>query len=282
MEDHLNSIDATDPVRKQDIHKSQFQTWFQDRMTCELAFSQGEHIQALHSLSCGPSLCVSKYTGCIINVVRFHSKDRENRRKTQNSGVVVEGNHLDEIIDFYGVLTEVIQLDYVRDKHVYLFKCDWYDVDGRKSRIVKDCAITSVRVDKLWYSSDPFALANQAKQVFYINDPKHGPNWRVMYHFTHRHIFIGDMENDIVDVMENEDAYQDEEEPNVELTVAYINDEMEMSLQRVDVEAEVVFEKTVTNDKETHSQFVNDKIGEPSQDRDDEGYFDEEEFIDDE
>ncbi|CAN1337175.1 hypothetical protein LINPERPRIM_LOCUS37485 [Linum perenne] len=204
-------------------------------MTSELTFCQTKRVQALHSLSCEPSSCVSKYNGCIINGVRFHTKDRQNRQKSQNSGVVVEGNHLDENIDFYGVLTEVIQLDYVRDKHVYLFKCEWYDVDKRKHRIVKDCAITSIRVDRLWYLSDPFVLANQAKQVFYINYPKFGSNWRVVYHFNHRHIFTRDEENpstlDLVDdMLENEDAYQDEEFSNIESRVVDINDATDLSL----------------------------------------------------
>ncbi|CAN1289821.1 hypothetical protein LINPERPRIM_LOCUS20459 [Linum perenne] len=48
-------------------------------MTSEFALSQIEHTQSLHSLSCGPSSCVTKYAGCILNGVRFHTKDRQNQ-----------------------------------------------------------------------------------------------------------------------------------------------------------------------------------------------------------
>lgn len=45
----------------------------------------------LLSLARGPDKRVFRYKGCNINGLRFHSKDREMERKTQNSGVVVQG-----------------------------------------------------------------------------------------------------------------------------------------------------------------------------------------------
>ncbi|CAN1145331.1 hypothetical protein LINPERHAP2_LOCUS43912 [Linum perenne] len=241
MEDHLNSIDVPDPSRKQDIHKSQFPRWFNERMAREIAVNESEKTLALHSLSCEPAPCITKYTGCIINGVRFHTKDREKRRKSQNSGVMVQGNHIDDIINFYGVLVDIIQLDYVRDKIVFLFKCDWYDVDKRKSRILEDGALTSIRVDRLWYDNDSYVLATQANQVFYIDDPKLGINWRVVHQFNHRHIFIGEFESQNDDDTEyNDDAYQDEELSNEASRVVEIGVEMEQSLRRDDVVPDVI------------------------------------------
>ncbi|CAL1383444.1 unnamed protein product [Linum trigynum] len=245
MEEHLNSIEAHDLVRKHDVYKKQFPKWFQKQMENTLCSNKDERTLALDSLSRGPLPCVNKYTGCIINGVRYHTKDREGRLKSQNSGVVVEGNHCDEVIDFYGVLLEIIKLYYLRDKHVYLFKCGWFNVDRQKSRIVNDGAITSIRVDRFWYMGDPFVLANQAKQVYYTNDPKLGLNWRVVQLFNHRHIFSGDIENlddpEISnDMSNNEDAYQDEELINVLPEVGSIEIDGEVSLRRDDVAAEVV------------------------------------------
>ncbi|CAL1388845.1 unnamed protein product [Linum trigynum] len=189
---------------------------------------------ALHSLSCGPVPGPVSYTRCIVNGVRFHTKDRESRRNTQNSGIVVEGNHLDDVIDFYGVLVDIIRLDYVRDKHVLLFKCEWFDVDKRKARIV----------DRLWYSADPYVLANQAKQVFYINDPKLGLNWRVVQRFNHRHIFSEDIDvTNILDdpeMVHEDDAYQDEELTNIQSTVLNVDGDGVRALHREGVIAEVV------------------------------------------
>lgn len=64
--------------------------------------------ETLYSLACRLYMYVKKYNGCIVNEVRFHTKDHDARRRSQNSGIVVEGNHKDEIIDFYGVLTYII------------------------------------------------------------------------------------------------------------------------------------------------------------------------------
>ncbi|CAN0918288.1 hypothetical protein LINGRAHAP2_LOCUS30783 [Linum grandiflorum] len=250
MEDHLNSIDVADQSRKHAIHKSQFPKWFNERMTRESTVNQSAQILALHSLSCAPTLCITIYTGCIINGVRFHTNDRETRRKSQNSGVMVQGNHNEDIINFYVVLVDIIQLDYVRDKVVLLFKCDWYDVDKRRSRILQDGALTSVRVDRLWYLSDPFVLATQANQVFYINDPKLGLNWRVVHHFNHRHIFTGECEidNNEDDMEWNDDAYQDEKLLNKVGGVRELGNVMEQSLRREDVSPEIVSPTTRTVD----------------------------------
>ncbi|CAI0559000.1 unnamed protein product [Linum tenue] len=254
LEEHLDSIDGVDPTRKQEIHRTQFSSWFKKRITNALCSNRDdEKMLALHALSCRPSNGVVKYTGCIINGVRFHTRERESRLKTQNSGIVVEGNHLDEVIDFYGVLVDIVRLDYVRDKQVILFKCEWFDVDRRKSRIMKDGAITSIKVDRLWYSSDPYILATQAKQIFYINDPKLGSNWRVVQRLNHRHIFSGDIES--VDILDDDDivnddvAYQDDELTDEASTVVNADGDVERSLHRAGVVAEVIDQVVVEGNK---------------------------------
>jgi len=37
-----------------------------------------------------------------------------------------------------------------------------------------------VNTDRKWYESDSFILACQAVQVFYLDDPKLGGNWKVV------------------------------------------------------------------------------------------------------
>ena len=79
---------------------------------------------ALYSLACGPDRHVSRYTGCIVNGIRFHTEEREKHRTTQNSGVVVKGTNEEDEIDFFGILTDIIELSYCTRKRVYLFRCD--------------------------------------------------------------------------------------------------------------------------------------------------------------
>ena len=38
---------------------------------------------------------------------------------------MVEGNHGDNVIDFYRVVTDIFKLDYLKQTRVVLFKCEW-------------------------------------------------------------------------------------------------------------------------------------------------------------
>ena len=68
---------------------------------------------------------VKKFKRYVINGVKFHTKNSEVTRKTQNGRVcvVTEGG-----ATYYGVLINIIELNY-SDKYRYvLFKCQWVDV----------------------------------------------------------------------------------------------------------------------------------------------------------
>ena len=67
----------------------------------------------LYSLAYGPNLKVFWYSGCNVNGVRYHVEERDDGLLTQNSGIVVRGEHDNDEIDFYGVLTDVIKLQYI-------------------------------------------------------------------------------------------------------------------------------------------------------------------------
>ena len=76
----------------------------------------------------GPDRCANFYKGYAINGFRFHTKQRETFLKTQNCGVVVKGDVLTGDVDYYGMLTKIIELEYMGKDQVVLFKCDWFDV----------------------------------------------------------------------------------------------------------------------------------------------------------
>jgi hypothetical protein len=52
-----------------------------------------EATNQLWVLANGPNLLVKEYSVCIVNGIRFHIRDLDNRRISQNSGVFVEGDH---------------------------------------------------------------------------------------------------------------------------------------------------------------------------------------------
>ena len=133
------------------------------------------------------------YTACIINGVRYHTLAREEHRKTQNSTIKCAGTHNDDTIDFYGTITDIIELTYARnsrgDRTVILLWCEWYHLDGRTYRMKYDGYFKSINIQGRWYKTDPFIVATEASQVFFFKDTKLGPSWRVVQEFGHRHIF---------------------------------------------------------------------------------------------
>ena len=60
----------------------------------------------LFSLACGPDCRVKKYSSYIVNGVRFNTAERDKNKKTQNSGVMVQGEHSGQVIDFFGILRD--------------------------------------------------------------------------------------------------------------------------------------------------------------------------------
>jgi hypothetical protein len=88
----------------------------------------------------------------------------------QNSGVtlVALAASGDMPQPFYGWIEEIWEVDYVKFK-IPLFYCKWID-NGRGVQRDEDGFVT-VDFSRLGYHDDPFILAKQAKQVFYVVDP---------------------------------------------------------------------------------------------------------------
>ncbi|KAA0057468.1 acidic leucine-rich nuclear phosphoprotein 32 family member A-like [Cucumis melo var. makuwa] len=83
--------------------------------------------------------------------------------------------------NFYGVLDEVLHVQYPLRRNVWLFKCRWYDTD------------------------EPVILATQAHQVFYVDDPKNGINWKVVQVIQNKRIWdvpeVEDVQNDHINIL---------------------------------------------------------------------------------
>nr|GMC86844.1 uncharacterized protein LOC109183385 [Ipomoea batatas] len=195
--------------------------WFREKVFQLHNAHATKAMDDLYSLACGPQL----------------------RHKTQNCGISVQGNHGDELIDFYGVFNDVIELEYIKGYRIVLFKCDWFDI-GKMSCIQHDGIFTSIKVSSFWYKNDPYVLASQTKQVFYLNDPKLGLNWRVVQQFQHRHIYdeneVGSILDDKGDTHDNNDVYQDNEIVSSNGITIGLSDDISTSLHRVDVESHIV------------------------------------------
>ena len=127
------------------------------------------------TLSKGSYPLVNRLKHYVINGLKFRSLNVETNRKMQNSGVsvVTEGGNT-----FYGVLTDIIELNYSDNiKHV-LFKCTWVDDQNRRGYKTDEFGFPMVNFTHSIHGGEkkedePYVLASQATQVFYVEDKRH-------------------------------------------------------------------------------------------------------------
>ncbi|KAA8544348.1 hypothetical protein F0562_022384 [Nyssa sinensis] len=147
-----------------------------------------------------------------MNGFKFHTIQREKYRQTQNSGVVVTVYKGDKEIQYYGVLKDIIELSYCFDNKIFLFKCDSWDVGNKRTRIHTDSYCTSVNMARTRYTNDPYVLASQVKQVFYLKDARFRGNWYVVDLVKPRNIYdfleVNEEDNGLVE----SDVFQEEEQ----------------------------------------------------------------------
>ena len=75
----------------------------------------------LWSLANGSKLHVKKYIVCMVNGVKFHTRDLDNRRVTQNSGVYTKRDHEGEMHNFYVHVCKIWELEYMFHHKFFLF-----------------------------------------------------------------------------------------------------------------------------------------------------------------
>ncbi|XP_057756143.1 uncharacterized protein LOC130975353 [Arachis stenosperma] len=84
----------------------------------------------------GPNRVAKRISGYIINGYRFHTRHRDARRKTQNSGVTLEAltpsfasvkdkKPIEAKVAYYDRIVDMFELDYYGQFKVVLFKCEW-------------------------------------------------------------------------------------------------------------------------------------------------------------
>ena len=89
-----------------------------------------------------------------------------------------------------------------------LFRCDWYNQEGKTVGIKDDEHFKSININSFWYKSDPFILATQSTKTFYLEDNDLGNDWRVVQKFEHGGIYdVPEKDRDI----HQDDYYSDTE-----------------------------------------------------------------------
>ncbi|XP_020080212.1 uncharacterized protein LOC109703891 [Ananas comosus] len=178
VREHIKEIESKYDSDVELRHEEQFLGWFQAKIA-EMFDNQDKIVsQELLHLARGPDKRVDKYTGYLINGFRFHTKEHEKYLKTQNSGVFVRGDDGLSNKEYYGLVLDIIELQYQGSKKIALFKCHWWDVYNCGRGYKEDeNGFFLVNVDRelATNTTDPYILASQAQQVYYgkdIIDPK--------------------------------------------------------------------------------------------------------------
>ncbi|XP_040369498.1 uncharacterized protein LOC112186204 [Rosa chinensis] len=194
-------------------HK-EFPGWFGTHIQSQIDDGVEIH-EDLQALARGPNHWTGRFLSYIINGFRFHVKSIDVEGNTQNSGVfvrAVEDNYVSArdhnpraaLLDYYGVVKDIIELDYHRGRRVVLFDCDW--IDGRvRDRYIKtdEYGFVLVNFKHLLPGPDTFTLGSNANQLFYVKDPTQ-PDWHVAVRTRPRDLFdMGNIMKDDIAAPQN-------------------------------------------------------------------------------
>ncbi|XP_063942600.1 uncharacterized protein LOC108203515 isoform X2 [Daucus carota subsp. sativus] len=180
-----------------------FPTWFRKKIESELLDEHNTITDEIRWMAEGPNKIVPTFSGYKINGVTYSTKERDDKRQVQCSGVCVVADTMlvqgkDKNIEhtsytYFGVITGIWELDY-NNFRVPVFLCNW--VDMNKGVKVDNMGFTLVNLNKLGFINDPFVLGKHVKQVCYIEDPLE-KNWSVVLKLPEKNYYDHcDDEND--------------------------------------------------------------------------------------
>lgn len=136
---------------------------------------------------------VNVITKVTCNGYRWRVKKIDKGHVTQNSGVLVNCDTSEGKLAYYGILTEILEVMYPQSRSVLLFRCEWVDpIRGVKE---DELGFTLVNHRVVLKTNEPFVLASQSLQVFYVADSKES-NWHVVVVTKPRDLF--EMEEDMI------------------------------------------------------------------------------------
>jgi hypothetical protein len=122
----------------------------------------------------GPSSTIVKFQAYDINGYTFYTRDKDRKTTHQNSGVSIDTmDSNNNKKSYYGVIEEIWELEY-GSHNIPLFLCQWVKLTGGGIR--KDqYGMTIVDLTKIGFKDEPFVLAKNVHQVFYVKDMTNKP-----------------------------------------------------------------------------------------------------------
>ncbi|CAN6677699.1 unnamed protein product [Malus baccata var. baccata] len=160
--------------------------------------------------------------------------------------VMVQLSREDIEVAYWYILDNCDEIEDFRNEHIEILERDSHAIVQQRHRqlgkkVIRDYHLTSLNVNNRSYDGDPYVLAKQAHQVFYIDDLKLGHPWKVVQKIQHRHIWDVPEKDDYKEEEDNatdedDDEYVDETENSTRRV--HNDDEVDISLCRDDVDPE--------------------------------------------
>ncbi|KAK1664211.1 hypothetical protein QYE76_052370 [Lolium multiflorum] len=208
-------IDLGRPRKTGDVtkeHNSTFTGWFKKRLLESPApMPSTEEQKLIFSLSQGPGHNVRTYQSYDINGYRFYTEEKDKNSEYQNSGVTML-SYTDDKTDvkerFYGRIEEIWELDYV-GVTMPMFRVRWAKSVEKDGLYFTTMVIPDAKSKTPSAKNEPWVLASQVDQCFFITDPSK-PS-RVVVRRGKRSIIGMEGEADKQDIDKNGDPKIEEE-----------------------------------------------------------------------
>ncbi|KAK1678241.1 hypothetical protein QYE76_039089 [Lolium multiflorum] len=208
-------IDLGWPRKTGDVtkeHNSTFTGWFKKRLLESPApMPSTEEQKLIFSLSQGPGHNVRTYQSYDINGYRFYTEEKDKNSEYQNSGVTML-SYTDDKTDvkerFYGRIEEIWELDYV-GVMMPMFRVRWAKSVEKDGLYFTTMVIPDAKSKTPSAKNEPWVLASQVDQCFFITDPSK-PS-RVVVRRGKRSIIGMEGEADKQDIDKNGDPKIEEE-----------------------------------------------------------------------
>ncbi|KAH1039995.1 hypothetical protein J1N35_041738 [Gossypium stocksii] len=209
----LRSRSRSRRLQHRDIHKlfvESFHEWLG-----QTAWSGKDINDEVRWLSLGPNRVVKIYIAFLINGFKFHTKYRERLRRTRNCQIVFnssitsytsarDSNPVEGNVEYYGLLMDIIELDYYSKRKVILFRFDWVYVNTAREIKKDQFSFTMMNFSRLIHIGqelidEPYVFSSEVKQFFYSKDPT-DEGWYVVLYNTPRDLFgMGNGSRDDID-----------------------------------------------------------------------------------
>jgi hypothetical protein len=176
---HKNIVRSENPGMDDSLttkeHMENFGGWLHTHLNNDDTISD-----ELYLLSRGPSSTISTFQGYEINANTFYTIAQDQKSSNQNSGVRFDDStdNSGQKVTYYGNIEQIWELDYGPSFKVPLFWCKWFNLQGGGVKVDPLYGMTTVDLKNLAYGTEPFVLANDVAQVFYVKDMSTKPKKR--------------------------------------------------------------------------------------------------------